>query len=225
MKKMFVCAALAAAAVLSAPAAAQQTSGNAEPGSAVTAGHGSFYFGPYAGYMIFGDFGGGVGEGVELSFENKPFYGAQAGYSFSPNLSLVGNLGYSKTVAAVKYSDNQVRNFGEDVGIFFYDANLQFRMPFVANRVGSTVAPFVQVGAGAFKRTFADDAQNFRGAGETNVAFNAGLGVDLQVRKQIGIRLMAKDYITSFGFETESISTKDKIANNIALTAGLNFGF
>jgi hypothetical protein len=223
MKKFIVSASLALVAASAGIVGAQQTSGGAEPGSAVTAGHGSFYIGPYAGYMVFGEFDGGENGTAALSFDNKPFYGVQAGYSFSPNLSLVGNVGYSKSVFQVKYSDDVQSDFGEDVGLFFYDANLQFRLPFVANRVGSTIAPFAQVGAGAFRRTF--DADDFRDAASTNVAFNAGVGMDFQIRKQIGIRLMAKDYITSFAFEEGNISIDDKIAHNFAFTAGLNFGF
>ena len=230
MKRFFVSIALAAAAATTAGAEAT-TAGDNAPGDVVTRGHGSFYLQPYSGYLI----GGELTEGAQLTLEDKPIYGAQLGYSFSPNVTLVGNVGYSKTFFA--YETRTTAGVNErassDVDLLLYDANLQFRVPFVANRVGSTIAPFIQLGAGAIK--FSPDQGNelndFK-KGTTNVAFNAGLGVDFQIRKGIGVRVMAKDYITSlayddFGSTTEAVtnSSKNTVSNNIALTAGLNFGF
>ena len=228
MKKFIVSTAVFA--VLAAPAAAQVTTpGDTISGKAVTSGHGSFYLQPYAGYMVFGELAD-FGNDVDLSNENSPLYGVQAGYSFSPNLSLVGNFGYSKSKSVLKFDSAPDQNLSGDLGVFLYDASLQFRLPFIANALGSTIAPFAQVGAGAIKVT--TDSDDLRGSGPTNVAFNAGLGVDFQIRKAIGIRLMAKDYITSLDWkEFDDVDNeirsgrKNNVANNIAITAGLNFGF
>jgi opacity protein-like surface antigen len=229
MKRIFVSAALLAAAA--ATAGAQVTSPTATQGDVVTRGHGSFYLQPYAGYLI----GGELTRDPQLTLEDKPIYGAQLGYSFSPNVTLVGNVGYSKTFFAYETRSAAGVNTraSNDTDLLLYDANLQFRVPFVANRVGSTVAPFIQAGVGAIK--FSPDQGNelndFK-KGQTNVAFNAGLGVDVQLRKLIGIRLMAKDYITSLAYDdirstTETVTrrTDNKVSNNVALTAGLNIGF
>jgi opacity protein-like surface antigen len=99
--------------------------------------------------------------------------------------------------------------------------------------VGSTIAPFAQAGLGAIK--FSPDQgselNDFK-KGQTNIAYHVGLGVDFQVRKLIGIRVMAKDYITSLAYddlrttaETVTRDTKNTVSNNVALSAGLNFGF
>lgn len=228
MKKLIVSAAVFAA--IAAPAAAQVTTpGDTMPGRAVTAGHGSFYVQPYAGYMVFGELAE-FGNNVDLSNENSPLYGLQGGYSFSPNLSLVGNFAYANSKSVLKFDNAPNQNLSGDLGIFLYDASLQFRLPFIANRIGSTIAPFAQIGAGAIKVT--TDTDDLRGRGPTNVAFNAGLGVDFQIRKAIGIRLMAKDYVTSLDWDQfDDVDNeirdgrKNNVANNIALTAGLNFGF
>ena len=225
MKKFIVSAAIAAALV--APAAAAHAQ---QPlGAPVTSGRGSFYVSPYAGYMVFGELAD-FGNDIDLSKENSFFYGAQAGYSFSPNISLIGNFGYSKSKAVLKFDNAPAQNLSGDLGVFLYDASLQFRLPFVANTAGSTIAPFAQVGAGAIKVTA--DTDDFRASGPTNVAFNVGAGLDFQITPVVGLRLMAKDYITSLDWdEFDDVDNeiranrKNNVANNIALTAGLNIGF
>ena len=221
MKRFFVSA---AALALAATAAQAQ----AAPGQVVTSGHGSVYLQPYAGYMVFGS----LTDNPELTLRNRAVYGAQLGYSFTPNLALVGNVGYAPR-SQFEY-DQPGTTVGQpsqgNIDVLVYDANLQFKLPFVANRVGSTLAPFAQVGAGAMK--FSPNNSGSLTDGPTNVAFNAGLGFDFQVRKAIGVRLMAKDYITSLAFDDFRSTTgtldngrDDKLSNNIALTLGLNFGF
>jgi len=233
MKSLFV-GALALSMFTAASASAQVTTpGQDNPGEPVTSGHGSLFVGPYAGYMIFGDlFDLGpnpvTGENRDYSLENSFFYGAQAGYSFSPNFTLIANLGYSKSKFVFKDAGGGGGdvNASPDLGVFLYDANLQFRLPFVANKVGSTVAPFAQLGIGQIKYTF--DTDDAFSEGDTDIAFNAGVGIDFQIRKAIGLRVMVKDYITSLEFndlDDTNDGTKAKTANNIAITAGLNFGF
>ena len=74
MKKFFVGAALLGTTLAAAPASAQTA------GEPVTAGHGSFYLSPYAGYMIFGNLFT-FADGTEYSNEDGGLYGAQLGYS------------------------------------------------------------------------------------------------------------------------------------------------
>jgi hypothetical protein len=222
MKRFLVSAALVAAAAV--PAAAQTN----EPGTAVTSGHGSFYASPYVGYMIFGDLFEGR-NGVELSNENAALFGGQVGYSFSPNVTLIGNLGYAKSSFTLE--DTQAGGgsqiVSDDIGVFLYDANLQFRVPFIANAVGSWIAPVAQIGAGAIKYSF--DTDDLRGAGSTNVAFNFGIGADFQLMKSLGFRVMAKDYITSLNWDDDNVFDGDiddgQTAHNWGITLGLNLGF
>lgn len=228
MKRFLVSAALVTAAAATAGAQATTASDSAA-GAVVTRGHGSFYLQPYVGYLI----GGELTNDPQLTIEDKPLYGAQLGYSFSPNFSVVGNVAYSNTNYAYETRTNGMVNQAVpgDIDLLLYDANLQFRLPFVANNVGSTIAPFGQLGVGAIK--FSPDQGNGPEdleKGPTNIAFNAGIGVDFQIRKAIGIRIMAKDYLTSLSFgdfssTVNSVSDDDVYSNNIALTAGLNFGF
>jgi opacity protein-like surface antigen len=226
MKSFIVGIALAATA---ATASAQDV------GSPVTSGRSSFYVGPYAGYMLFGNLADYPNDDLSLSLENGLFVGAQAGFSFTPNVALLANLGYSKSKFVSKRSQvigggtNTTVNQNQDVGTYLYDADLQFRLPFLANRMGSTVAPFVQAGLGQIKYTYNTSSLTASTSeSDTKFTYNAGVGVDLQVRPNIGLRLMAKDYITSFDFDKYydvDNSRKSRIANNVALTAGLNFGF
>jgi hypothetical protein len=222
MKNFIVCAALVAAA--SAPAGAQLA------GEPITSGSGSFFAGPYVGYMTFGEYAE-FSNGADLSYENSPIYGVQAGYSFGPNFTLLGNLGYSKTKQSLKGAGSGTDNdlpISDDVGVFLYDANLQVRLPFAMGMGNASIAPFVQGGVGQVKYTA--DYDDLASRGTTNTAFNVGLGADVQISRYVGLRLMAKDYITSSSWDdienvTFDDDVKNNTANNLAFSLGLNFGF
>jgi hypothetical protein len=210
-------------AAVAAPVQAQT------PGTAVTAGHGSVYFSPYAGYTWYGDLFK-LSDDTEYSLDASPVFGAQLGYSFSPNFSLIGNFSWSKTNfelerdAAGTAEDIRV---SDDLAVMLYDANLQFRIPFLANRMGSWIAPVGQIGVGQIKYTF--DRDDLFGDGDSDIAFNVGLGGDFQFMKTIGARIMVKDYITSLQWNNagsvDFADNTDNVAHNWALTFGLNFGF
>ena len=221
MRKFIVGAALFAA--ISAPLSAQRA------GQPVTGGHGSFYIGPYAGYMIFGDLFE-TPQNVEYSNENGGLYGVQAGFSLTPNFSILGNVGYTKskfTAENVPSSNNTTTtyNLGGDIGVWLYDADLQFRLPFAQQN--TWIAPLVQVGAGAIR--YSQDYNDFNSKSQTDVAFNFGLGGDIQFAQAVGLRVMAKDYITSLNWSNDNTIRQDVIkgqtAHNWAITAGLNIGF
>jgi hypothetical protein len=60
----------------------------------------------------------------------------------------------------------------------------------------------------------------------TNAAFNAGVGADIPLAQNIGLRLVARDYIGKFDFnEAASIDVDAKTSHNVALAAGLKLGF
>lgn len=216
MRKLLVGAALAALAA--APLRAQVA------GDPITSGHGSFYIGPYVGYMIFGDLAD-LPDGSEYSNDNGISFGAQAGWSFTPNFSLLGNFAYNKSTFTVEPGTGGSVTASGDVGIWLYDANLQFRLPFGQDM--GWIAPFAQVGAGAVKYTF--DTDDFNSDGTTNVAFNFGLGGDFQFAERIGARIMVKDYITSLNWtdvnEVDFGGGDDDTAHNWLISFGLNFGF
>ena len=222
MRKFLVGAALMAA--VAAPLSAQ------DAGSPVTDGHGSAFVGPYVGYMNFGELFD-FGADRDLSFENGLFFGGQLGYSFNPNFSVLGNLGYTKSKLQVKQDnpDPDVnQNISGDLGVFLYDANVQFRLPVALGAGSAAFAPFVQGGVGQLKYTA--DYDDIGSKGNTSTTFNVGLGADVQLTKYAGLRLMAKDYITSLSWDQfENVSFDDNVnnntAHNLAFTVGLNLGF
>ncbi len=222
MHKFLVTAGLMAA--VAAPLQAQM------PGEPVTSGQSSFYLSPYAGYMWFGDLFE-FADGTESSLDNGAQYGVQAGVSFTPNFSLIGNFGYNKsffTLENDEFGTGAARRQSSDLAVMLYDLNLQFRLPFIANRMGSWAAPVGQLGVGGVKYTF--DRDDVFSKGETDVAFNLGIGADFQLMKALGARIMLKDYITSLGWsDIGSVQFDDNVEGNVAhnwaLTFGLNFGF
>jgi len=222
MRNLIVGAALMAA--VAAPLSAQ------DAGTPVTDGHGSFFAGPYVGYMTFGEYNQ-FSDGSKLSYENGAVFGGQLGYSFSPNFSVLGNLGYTKSKQNLKRSGAGTANdlaLSNDVGIFLYDANVQFRLPVALGAGSASFAPFVQGGVGQSKYTL--DYDDLASRGTTNTTFNVGLGADVQLAKYAGLRLMVKDYITSASWDDFSNTTfddnvKNNTANNFAYTVGINLGF
>jgi opacity protein-like surface antigen len=215
MRHFIVSAALAAA--IAAPLHAQRA------GDPVTSGHGSFFVGPYAGYIVFGDLAESAAG--EFSNDDGGFYGVQAGWSFSPNFSLLGNLGWTESSFTIENGGASVPASG-DIGVWFYDANLQFRLPFM-QQPGSWIAPFGQVGAGAVRYTA--EADDMESDAQTNMAFNFGVGADFQWMESVGIRLMVKDYLTSLEWDDDEefgdvFDDADR-QHNWVFSVGLNFGF
>ena len=217
MKKYFVAA--VAAAALATPALAQEA-----PQSALTGRTSTFSLTPYAGYMMFGNLAEFDNQ-TNLTNDDSWIVGAQAKVRMNSQWALVGNVGYSKSEFRVEDDGGSGSNVSGDIGYWLADAGLQWQLPF-AFREGS-VAPFVQGGIGAVR--YSADANSPDADGSTtNVQFNAGLGLDIDMGP-IGLQLMAKDYVTSFDWnkvrEVDDNIDRSRIANNIALTAGLRINF
>jgi hypothetical protein len=214
MKKLFVSAALVAA--FAAPLAAQR--------SVVTGQPSVFSLTPYVGYIAYGDHFESTG-GAEFTNDNGAIYGVQLGIDMTPNLALIGNLGYSRTNWEFEFPGGGEQPSG-DVGVWLYDGNLQLKFPFAAG--AGTFSPFAQAGVGAIR--FTADRDDFNADGTTNVAFNAGLGADFNVGA-LGLRFMVKDYISSFEWdEFETANDPNDLQNaetshNFAFTLGLKLGF
>ena len=212
MRKLLVGAALAA--LMAAPLQAQDA----------PIGGSSLYVGPYVGYMNFGDMWQ-FNEG-ELTMENRAAFGVQGGFSFTPSISLLGNFAWTKSPWQLENADATTTISGEN-GVWLYDANIQFRLPF-GDRA-AWMAPFVQAGIGGFRVTLeSDDFASERTASQ--VAFNAGIGADFQLGRMVGLRLMAKDYITNsewqdIGDPDFDDNIEDNTSHNWLISLGLNFGF
>ena len=213
MNKFFVSAALVAA--MAAPLAAQS--------SVVTGQPSVFSLTPYVGYVAYGDHFE-TGNGSEFTNDNSAIYGVQLGVDMTPNLALVGNFGYSRTHWEFELGPGETP--AGDVGVWLYDGNLQLKFPFAAG--AGVFSPFLQAGIGAIK--FTADRDDFGAEGTSNIAYNAGLGADFNVGA-LGLRLMVKDYISSFKWE-DFQSANDpgdlrdaETSHNFAITLGLKLGF
>lgn len=198
---------------------------NADAQEIPEARSGSFFIGPYAGYMFFGDLFDFRGP-TEQSLDDGGFFGAQAGVNLTPSIALLGNLGYSKSAFTIENdATGTQRRVSGDLGVFLYDASLQFRVPMNSTRI----SPLAQVGVGAIKYTF-DTDDLFGEPGSSDVAFNVGLGADVALARGVALRVMAKDYITSLSWDDiADVDFDDDVdgntAHNIGLTLGLRLGY
>ncbi len=175
---------------------------------------------PYAGYMAFGDFVKGP-VGTSLSMKNGAVYGAQLAMQVTPNVAIVGNVAHSSTSLQAGVPFLNGLNIGSS-SMWLYDGGLQLDIP-TGNSVRA-VTPFVQVGAGAIR--YQVSPADFLKTDATNFAFNAGVGVDYQMSRAVGLRLSAKDYMGKFDVqEATSLKVNTPLAHNWALTAGLRIGF
>ncbi len=170
---------------------------------------------PYVGYIVFGDFLKGP-IGATLSNANGAVYGAQLGVNLTKNLALIGNVALASTDLEVGVPFLGGVSVGHS-SAWLYDGGIQLSLP-----VG-TLTPFMQVGAGAIRH----DVENGPVKSDaTNLALNAGLGVDIAFGRNLGLRLMAKDYVGRFDFkEATQLNLEGKQTHNWALSAGLKLGF
>jgi hypothetical protein len=174
---------------------------------------------PYAGYMMFGDIAKGP-LGTSLTTSSGSVYGIQAQLPLGSTLSVIGNVGYSQPTLRFGLPILGGVDFGKS-DVWLYDAGLQLNAPTLPG--ARTISPFVQLGAGGM-------SYNVQVAGlsnkATNLAVNAGVGVDVPIAQNIGLRLMAKDYIGKFDVnEATGVNYNAKTSNNIALSAGLKLSF
>ena len=187
------------------------------PAGAQTARKTSLEFTPYAGYMVYGKYLEGP-LGTSLTNASSPLYGAQIGLNLGQHVSVVGNVAYAKSDVEVGVPFLGGISVGSS-NVLLYDGSLQLRLPLPA----STVSPFVQAGAGMIRY---DIENRFLNTKANNVAFNVGGGFDYQITPNIGLRLMAKDYVGKFDFkDATQFDIKGKTAHNFALSAGIKLGF
>ena len=174
---------------------------------------------PYGGYMVFGDIADGP-LGTSLTSSASPVFGAQVNLPLGSVVSVVGNLAYSQPNLEVGIPILGGVNVGQSK-IWMYDAGLQLSAPLMTAQ--RAITPFVQAGVGGMHYSVNVQGLN-RSA--SNLAFNAGVGADLPLGQNLGLRIMAKDYIGKFDFnEATSLDYTARNSNNIALSAGLKLTF
>jgi len=203
---------LAAAALAAAPLTALVAQA---PGSGTV-----LHVSPYAGYMIFGNYLSGP-LGTSLTSKPGMLYGTQVGLSLAPNLSFVGNVGYTTSSLDIGLPIIGGISVGNS-STLLYDADLEYNLG--TSRAGATAfSPFVQAGVGAMKY---DVNASIIDTHATNFAGNVGLGADINVSKGMALRLLAKDYIGKFNFQDATgLGITGNTAHNVALSAGLRFDF
>ena len=198
-------AVLSTAAVLALPAAsyAQGT------GAAVT---------PYAGYLVAGNLYDGP-LGTSISSTNAPMVGAQASIPLTRGVSLVGNLAYASGDLQVGLPILGGINVGS-TRTYLYDAGVE-----IGGLAGKAtgVKPFLQGGIGGMTSEVKNGLVNLR---STNIAYSAGVGVDIGVSKGFALRVQAKDWISRFDSqEAVGFRIDGNLAHNWALTAGIKLAF
>lgn len=175
---------------------------------------------PYAGYMTFGNLADGP-LGTSLKNASAPVYGVQANVGLGSMLSVVGNVGYSEPDLRAGIPLLGGITFGKSK-VLMYDAGLQLSAPGYGTGVHG-LFPFVQAGAGAMRYDVNVSGITRRA---TNTAFNVGVGADIPIVPNFGLRIQAKDYIGKFDFnEATSLNVDNKESHNIALSAGLKLSF
>ncbi|HEU4631387.1 MAG TPA: outer membrane beta-barrel protein [Gemmatimonadaceae bacterium] len=220
MRKFLV--ATVATLTLSAPVLAQT------PESTITGRQSTFSITPYAGYMFFGSLAD-ISDDAHLSNDDNWIVGAQAQVRMTSRWSVLGNFAYSKTKTTVEFDDGTTIPTSGDIGYWLADADLQYQLPMSWNE--GKVAPFIQGGIGMVRYTADFDDINAEDS-NTDLQFNAGVGLDID-RGPVGFQIMLKDYVTSldwneFGDFQDQIPDdidSSRIANNLALTAGLRIHF
>jgi hypothetical protein len=175
---------------------------------------------PYVGYMVFGDYLKGP-LGTTLSNAPGVLYGTQVGLSLSPNLSLIGNVGYSSSDIKVGIPFLGGVSVGNS-SMLIYDAGLEYN--FGSSKAGAMpFNPFVQAGAGAMRYNINESVLNTQA---TNFAGNVGVGADLALGRGLALRVLAKDYIGKFNFQDATgLGITGETAHNLAFSAGLRLDF
>ena len=179
---------------------------------------------PYGGYMMFGDnFSVGAGSGASFASNNSFVAGAELGLNLGKSFSIVGNVAYSKPNWDIGNATAPATSVGASIWLF--DGALRLRFPLAEDSdVGPRFVPFIQAGAGGIHYSL--DNNPFGADGNTNFAFNAGAGADIRFARSFGIRLMAKDYVTSLSWSnTSNVDLSSNTSNNWAFTLGLVLGY
>jgi opacity protein-like surface antigen len=170
--------------------------------------------------MIFGDYFKGP---LGTSISNAPgaLYGVQLGMKLAPNISLIGNVGY--TSSDIKAGVPLLGGYSiAHSSTLLYDGGLQLDLP-INTGSGLSLKPFAQAGVGAMRYNISESILQ---TNTTNFAANVGVGADVAVAQGIALRLMAKDYIGKFNFQgATQLDVQGQTANNFALSAGLRFNF
>lgn len=199
---------LAAALVAASPILAQAQKGTGV-GAQLT---------PFAGYLITGDWYDGP-IGTSIAATNAPTLGVQGGVPLTKGVSLVGNLAYASGDLRIGLPLLGGVNVGS-ANTWMYDVGLE--LGGLAGR-STGIAPFVQGGIGGVTNDIKASVFETRAS---NVAYTAGVGVDIGISDGLALRVQAKDWISRFNSENAvGFRANGNLAHNVALTAGVTLRF
>jgi hypothetical protein len=173
---------------------------------------------PYVGYMGFGSLVSGP-LGSQLTNGTGPAYGAQLSVPLTPSIGIYGNVAYARPGLEVGLPILGGISVG-DGSVLMYDGGIQLTVP---GRTAQQISPFVQAGVGGMKYSF--DLSPIR-LDATNLAYNVGVGADLPLGRNLGIRVLAKDYIGKFdASDVVGLDVETRTSHNWALSVGVTLGF
>jgi hypothetical protein len=173
---------------------------------------------PYAGYLVTGRYLEGP-LGTNLATANTPMIGAQLAIPLVAGLSLTGNVGYASADVRVGLPVIGGVTVGTN-NLWVYDAGLELG-GMAKGRTG--LAPFVLAGVGGMTNNMSNRFLNLQ---STNLVYTGGVGIDVGLSRQIGVRVQAKDYIGRFDTEEAiGVRTRGNLTHNWALSAGLKLAF
>jgi len=171
---------------------------------------------PYAGVLISDDLLRGP-FGTAVGPANAPVFGAQVRFPLAFGVSLFANGAYSTADLRASAPVVGGMNFGEST-TWLYDGGVEVALP-----LPGVARPFIQVGAGGVHRKL--DVQGVSTSAD-DFMFNVGAGLDIAFSSNVGLRLMAKDYMGEFDVEEAAFLPIDgDRMHNVALSAGLRLSF
>lgn len=206
-----VSATLAITAALSAAATLE-----AQPRTSTQSGG---YIAPYAGYVMHSAWYDGP-LGTDIKAASAPVVGAQVGVPVMKGVSLTGNLAYSSgdlniglpLLGGIRVGNNKT---------WMYDAAVE--LGGLTGSQSNGIAPFIQGGVGGITNKISNSLLNVE---STNLAYIAGVGVDMRMTRSFALRLQARDYIGRFDSqEAVGFKVDGNLAHNWALSAGVKLAF
>ena len=173
---------------------------------------------PFAGYLITGNWYDGP-IGTNIATTNAPMLGVQGAIPLTRGVALVGSLGYASGDLRIGLPLLGGVNVGS-AKTWMYDAALE--LGGLSDR-SKGIAPFVTGGIGGMTNDIKASVFETRAS---NVAFTAGVGVDVGVSDGSALRFQAKDWIGRFNSEDAiGFRAEGNLAHNWALTAGVRLRF
>jgi hypothetical protein len=153
---------------------------------------------------------------TRLGAVSMPMYGIQASLPLAPGASLVGTIGYASGNLEVGVPILGGIDIG-DSNALIMDASAELRASL------GRVAPLVQFGGGAIRREVSVAGISADG---TDFHVSAGIGVDIPIASNVGLRLMAKDHYgkADFGGVGE-FRARTRDIHALAITGGLQITF